>query len=125
MLIRRIALLLVATALVAVATAAPASAAKTAPSCSSPTLNGSSQRLIGDTYTVEGCGFAPGALVPLEITEADGCCMALSVLADSSGRFVYSDAIWAPGTYRVRALAQRRGSTRWVVVAEWSFAAGQ
>jgi hypothetical protein len=125
MVVRRIARFLIAGALVTAAIAAPASAAKPAvSSCSSPTLSGAAQRQVGDAYTVEGCGFAPGALVPLEIAEADGCCIALAVLADSSGRFVYSGAVWAPGTYRVRASAERRGSTRWVVVAEWSFVAG-
>ena len=126
MLIRRIALPVLATALIAATFAAPASAGKADPSsCSSPTLSGASQLQVGDVYTVAGCGFAPGALVPLEIAEADGCCMALNVLADSSGRFVYSDAVWAPGTYRVRAAAQRREGARWVVVAEWGFVAGQ
>jgi hypothetical protein len=124
MLIRRIALPVLATALIAAATAAPASAGKADPSsCSTPTLSGESQRQVGDVYTVAGCGFAPGALVPLEIGEADGCCAALNVLADSSGRFVYSGAVWAPGTYRVRAGAPRRGNARMAVVAEWSFVA--
>jgi hypothetical protein len=80
---------------------------------------------VGDVYTVQGCGFAPGALVPLELGEADGCCLALNVLADSSGRFAYGGPVWAPGTYRVRAAAPRRGSPRLVVVAEWSFVATQ
>ena len=97
MLIRRIALPVLATALIAAATAAPASAGKADPSsCSTPTLSGDAQRHVGDVYTVAGCGFAPGALVPLEIGEADGCCSALNVLADSSGRLLSTSTSTRP-----------------------------
>ena len=90
--------------------------------CSTPTLSGPAQARVGETYTVTGCGFAPGSLVPLEITEAGGCCMALNRVADATGAFSYTGNVWAPGTYRVRALA-RRNNGRWRVVASWSFQA--
>ena len=125
MLKHRLPLMLVAVALTAAALAAPVSAGKPTSSvaCSTPTLTGPVAPQVGDNYTIEGCGFTPGALVPLEITEADGCCMALNVRADESGRFVYTDSVWAPGYYRVRASARHRSGNRWVVVAEWSFEA--
>jgi hypothetical protein len=61
-------------------------------------------------------------MVPLEIAEADGCCIALNLVADSLGTFSYSGEVWAPGTYRVRALVPRNGG-RWRVAASWSFEA--
>lgn len=89
--------------------------------CSSPTLSGPTEARVGETYTVSGCGFAPGSLVPLEITEADGCCGAVNRVADSAGNFSYSGSVWAAGTYRVRASVRR--SNRWRVAATWSFQA--
>jgi hypothetical protein len=62
-------------------------------------------------------------VVPLEIAEAGGCCMALNMVADEYGRFSYTGEVWAPGTYRVRASVQRNGSGRWRVAASWSFEA--
>jgi hypothetical protein len=84
---------------------------------------GSDRGLVGATYTVSGCGFAPGSLVPLNVTEADGCCMALNMVADAYGRFSYTDDVWAPGTYGVRAWVLRNGSGRWRLAAEWWFEA--
>jgi hypothetical protein len=89
--------------------------------CSSPTLSGPTEARVGQTYTVSGCGFSPGSLVPLEITEASGCCSAVNRFADSAGRFTYSGSVWAAGTYRVRASVRR--SNRWRVAATWSFQA--
>jgi hypothetical protein len=93
-----------------------------APTCSSPTLTGPTQARVGETYTVNGCGFAPGSLVPLEVTEAGGCCLALNKVADAEGRFSYTSNVWGAGTYRVRALS-RRNNGRWRVAATWSFQA--
>jgi hypothetical protein len=90
--------------------------------CSSPTLTGPAQARVGETYTVNGCGFAPGSLVPLEVTEAGGCCLALNKVADAEGRFSYTSNVWGAGTYRVRALS-RRNNGRWRVAATWSFQA--
>jgi hypothetical protein len=92
------------------------------PTCSTPTLTGPSQARVGDAYTVTGCGFAPGSLVPLEVTEAGGCCLALNRVADSSGAFAFTSTAWGAGTYRVRALV-RRNASRWRVAATWSFQA--
>jgi hypothetical protein len=89
--------------------------------CSSPTLTGPTQARVGETYTVSGCGFVPGSMVPLEITEASGCCGALNVWASSTGTFAYSGSVWAAGTYRVRASVRRHN--RWRVAATWSFQA--
>lgn len=120
-LIAAVAVMLVPTALAA-RTADPSSRPTPGNACSSPTLTGPTQARVGDMYTVTGCGFAPGSLVPLEITEASGCCMALNRVADSTGAFSHTADVWAPGTYRVRALA-RRNNGRWRVVASWSFQA--
>jgi hypothetical protein len=78
---------------------------------------------VGDQYTVTGSGFFPGSLVPLEIAEADGCCIALNMVADAYGAFAYTGEVWAPGTYRVRAAVPRNGSGRWRIAASWSFEA--
>jgi hypothetical protein len=100
--------LLVVIVLAAVA-AAPAAATKpVASSTSTPALSGPASAHVGDTYTIEGSGFAPGSRVPLEIAEAGGCCIALNMFADASGRFSYSSSVWAPGTYRVRAFVEAR-----------------
>ena len=85
-------------------------------------LSGPATARVGETYTVSGSGFSPGALVPLEIGEADGCCIALNMIADAWGTFAYTGDVWAPGTYRVRAMTQRNGG-RWRVAASWSFEA--
>ena len=89
--------------------------------CSSPTLSGPTDAHVGDAYTIQACGFEPGAMVPIELAEANGCCFAFNMVADATGRFTYTGNAWAAGAYRVRAAAQHRGSGRWVVVAEWSF----
>ena len=125
MLKHRLPLMFVLAALTAAAVAAPVSAGKPSNSvaCSTPTLTGPVAPQVGGNYTIEGCGFPPGALVPLEISEADGCCMALNAVADSSGRFSYTSRVWAPGHYRARASTRHRSGNRWVVVAEWSFEA--
>ena len=52
--------------------------------CSTPTLTGPTQARVGENYTVTGSGFAPGSIVPLEITEAGGCCLALQHVADAA-----------------------------------------
>ena len=91
--------------------------------CASPMLTGPTEARVGETYTVNGCGFAPGSLVPLEITEAGGCCLALNKVADADGNFSHTGNVWAAGSYRVRALAKRKGSNRWRVAATWSFQA--
>lgn len=92
-----------------------------AATCSSPTLTGPASATVGETYTVTGCGFKPGSLVPLEITEAGGCCFALNKVADADGRLSYTGEVWASGTYRVRASV--RFHKRWRVAASWSFQA--
>lgn len=110
------------TAVMALALAAAAPAAAR-PAESGPALAGPSLAHVGETYTVAGSGFAPGGLVPLEIAEADGCCIALNMIADSTGWFSYTGVVWAGGTYRVRAFAPRNGSGRWRIAATWSFEA--
>jgi hypothetical protein len=90
--------------------------------CSSPTLSGPTQARVGDSYTVTGCGFAPGSLVPLEITEAGGCCLALNKVADANGALSHTGNVSAAGTYRVRALSRGKNG-RWRVTASWSFQA--
>ena len=121
---RQISLMLVTVALAAAIVATPAAADKPSRGpCSGPTLSGPGSGGVGGVYTITGCGFNPGALVPLEVAEADGCCLAQHVIADTSGAFTVSRDVWAPGTYRVRASSQRRGGDRWRTVAEWSFQA--
>ena len=77
---------------------------------------------MGDTYTVHGSGFEPGSWVPLEIAEADGCCLALGMVADECGSFS------VPVSRGRRALsragirpAQRERAL--ATVASWSFEA--
>ena len=84
-----------------------------------PDPDRSDELRAGDSYTVDGCGFEPGSLVPIEVTEGGGCCMAFNVYADESGRFSLTRAANASGYYRVRASGQHR-TGRWIVVAEWS-----
>lgn len=119
---RYFSLVLIAAASSAVVATAPASAAKPGGGTSTgPTLTGPTVAHVGETYTVNGSGFAPGSLVPLEIAEADGCCIALNLVADESGKFSYTGDVWASGTYRVRVLVKR--NARWRVAAEWSVVA--
>lgn len=119
---RCLSFVLLTTALVAVVAVAPATAGKpSATTTSGPKLTGPTVAHVGETYTIEGSGFAPDSLVPLEIAEANGCCISLNQVADASGHFSYTGDVYAPGTYRVRALAKR--SNRWRVAAEWSFTA--
>lgn len=87
------------------------------------TLTGPDAAHVGELYTVNGAGFVPGSLVPLEIAEADGCCLAVNMVADEYGRFAYTGEVWATGMYRVRASVPRNGNGRWRVVASWSFEA--
>jgi hypothetical protein len=100
----------------------PARAGDTEP-CSTPTLSGPSQARVGESYTITGCGFAPGRLVPLELMEAGGCCLALNRFADANGNLSFTGVVWGEGLYRARASAQRNGKGRWRVVASWSFQA--
>jgi hypothetical protein len=71
------------------------------------------------SYTVTGSGFTPGETVVLNIGEANGCCNALNIVADSSGGFSHSRALVGPGTYTVKAAELIRG--QWQFVAQWSF----
>jgi len=45
------------------------------------------------------------------------------MVADDYGRFSYTDDVWAPGRYGVRAWVLRNGSGRWRLAAEWWFEA--
>jgi hypothetical protein len=122
---RALAVLFAVVGLIAAVAAAPAPAAPPHASvgaCSSPTLTGPGAVSAGVTYTIEGCGFGAGSLVPLEFTEGGGCCIAYNIGADASGRFSVTRTAWSTGYYRVRAAAQRRNG-RWVTVAQWSFSA--
>jgi hypothetical protein len=121
MLRRRLSMVVIGAMLATVTIAAPTAGAR--PGSTGPTLSGPSGVLVGEMYTVNGSGFAPGSWVPLEITEAGGCCLALGMVADEYGRFAYTGPAWAPGTYRVRAAVQRNGNGRWRVAAEWTFEA--
>lgn len=108
----------------ALAAAVPAAAApphSDATACSTPTLTGPSWVAVGDAYTLSGCGFAPGSMVGIEVTAAGGCCLALNLAADESGRISYSDRAYAAGSYRVRAVQRVRNKAR--VLAQWSFTA--
>jgi hypothetical protein len=110
-----------ALALAALLAAAPVSAARRTSSTTGSVLTGPVTVHVGELYTVYGSGFAPGAMVPLEIAEADGCCIALNMFADSDGRFAYTGEVWAPGSYSVRAFVERNG--RWRAAGSWSFEA--
>ena len=83
--LRRTFLVVIATALTTVMLPAAVSWAKTS-SAAGPALTGPSGVQVGETYTVHGSGFAPGSWVPLEITEAGGCCLAVGMVADEDGR---------------------------------------
>jgi hypothetical protein len=108
--------------LVAVVAAVPATAGKPGASTSSgATLSGPTVAYVGESYNVVGSGFAPGAIVPLEIGEAGGCCIALNQVADAYGKIYYTGDVYAPGTYRVRALSQSH--SRWRVAASLTFEA--
>jgi hypothetical protein len=120
--LRRTFLVVIATALVMVMPPAAVSGAR-AGGAAGPALTGPSGVFVGQPYTVYGSGFAPGSWVPLEITEAGGCCLAVGMAADEYGRFTYTGPAWAPGMYRVRAAVPRNGNGRWRVAAEWSFEA--
>jgi hypothetical protein len=122
MLRRSLFLVVIATALTTVMLPAAVAGARTG-STAGPTLTGPSGVHVGETYTVYGSGFAPGAWVPLEIAEADGCCLALGMVADETGGFTLIRLAWAPGSYRVRAAVPRNGNGRWRTVASWSFEA--
>lgn len=114
---------LTAAMVVALLAAQPAGAKPSYSYSAGPALSGPVAAKVGDRYTIVGSGFAPGSLVPLEVAEADGCCIALNMVADTSGSFSYASDVWAPGTYQVRASAPRNGSGRWRVAASWSFEA--
>ena len=113
-------LVVIATALTMVMFPAAVSGARTA---AGPTLTGPSGVHVGETYTVYGSGFAPGSWVPLEIAEAEGCCLTDGRVADETGGFALTRLAWAPGSYRVRAAVPRNGNGRWRTVASWSFEA--
>ena len=120
-------LLLMVTALavgLAVSTASIADARPASKAVTGPVLTGPTVVSVGENYTVSGSGFEPGTLVPLEIAEAGGCCIALNMFADGSGNFSYTSYVRAAGAYRVSALVQRNGG-RWRVAASWSFDAYQ
>jgi hypothetical protein len=119
--------LLMVTALalsLAVSAASIADARPAGTTVTAPRLTGPAGVHVGENYTVRGSGFEPGSLVPLEIGEADGCCIALNMVADGSGNFAYTGYVRALGAYGVRAFAQRNGG-RWRVAATWSFDAYQ
>jgi hypothetical protein len=105
---------------VAAASAAAASPRASVGACTSPTLTGPVAVSAGQTYTIKGCGFRAGSLVPLEITESGGCCIAYNVATDASGRLTVTRSANGAGYYRVRASGQRRNG-RWIVMAEWAF----
>jgi hypothetical protein len=84
----------------------------------SPALTGV---VTGSSYRVTGTGFQPGEILSLMIGEANGCCIALTAVADGSGTFYYDGLIWAPGTYFVKA--NRLSGRRPVTVAEWRYQA--
>jgi hypothetical protein len=111
------------TAVIVLAVAAAGPAVAKPVSRTGPALSGPAVAQVGGQYTIVGSGFEPGALVPLEIGEADGCCIALNLVADAHGGFSYTSDVWAPGTYRVRASVPRNGSGRWRIAASWSFEA--
>jgi len=113
-------LVLLAGLLTLVVAVAPALAAKKPqdPTLTAPALKGAA---TGSSYTLTGSGFQPGQLVLLNVAEANGCCLALNVVADASGTFTYSGSIWAPGTYSVRAAVLDR--QQWRFVADWSYQA--
>lgn len=113
--------LFTAAMVVALLAAPPATAKRSY--AAGPALTGPVAAAVGEQYTVVGSGFAPGSLVPLEIAEADGCCIALNMVADAYGSFSYTGEVWSPGTYRVRAFVPRNGSGRWRAAASWSFEA--
>src|SRR5687768_3639751 len=117
---RRLISLIVTAALTGVVAAAPAAARS--PATVTTALSGPVTARVGDTYTINGAGFSPGTVVPLEIAEANGCCIALNMVADAWGAFAYTGEVYAAGTYRVRAMSQRNGG-RWRVAASWSFEA--
>lgn len=122
MLRRPLSVLLAVVVLMAAVSAVSASAAPPhadSSACSSPTLSGPGSVSVGNSYTLEGCGFKPNSLVPIEVTESGGCCIAYNVLTDSSGRLTVVRSANSSGYYRVRASGQRRNG-RWIVVAEWS-----
>ena len=117
---RAILLALFGALLITAGSPAAVAGARAAPA-SGPALTGPSGLEVGLTYTVYGTGFAALSWVPLEITEAGGCCLALGMVADDAGTFTYTGLAWAPGWYRVRAAVPRNGSGRWRTVASWSF----
>jgi hypothetical protein len=122
--VRRCVLIVVTAAAlgIVVSAAAIAGAKPASTTASAPALTGTTVAHVGETYTVTGSGFQPGSIVPLELAEANGCCIALNMVADASGNFSYTGEVYAAGAYGVRAMAQRNGG-RWRVVATWSFTA--
>ena len=89
--------------------------------CGSPTLAGPSSATVGTTYTVTGCGFQPGATVPLTVGEANGCCYGISIAADSSGQISYTGNIWGAGLYTFKAAVMTPSG--WKTGASYSFTA--
>jgi len=92
----------------------------TTDTCSSPALSGVHGD-VGGTYTVTGCGFAPGTPVNITIGEANGCCRGVTRWADANGEVSYSGNVWAAGEYKFSAALQAKNGA-WRVVAQWGFA---
>jgi len=89
--------------------------------CSEPTLTGPSVVAVEDTYSIAGCGFEPGQIVPFVGGEANGCCWSVNMVADANGVFSYEGWAWGSGTYTFKALESTRNSYR--AAATWSFEA--
>ena len=86
--------------------------------CSSPTLTGRATVGLNETFVVTGCGFEPGVLVPFMGGEAGGCCFAVTLRADSTGRLSYETWAWAAGVYTYKALEETRNGYR--TAASWN-----
>jgi hypothetical protein len=113
-------LVLLASVLTLIVAVAPSLAAKKpqGPTLSAPALKGTT---TGTSYTLTGSGFEPGQLVLLNVAEANGCCVALYAVADTTGSFTYTGNVWASGTYSVRAAVLEK--QQWRFVADWSYQA--
>ena len=87
--------------------------------CSTPTLAGPASASWNESFSIDGCGFQPGAVVPLIGAEANGCCFTVNMVADSTGRFSWQGLVWGVGDYSYKALQQSKSG--WRTVATWSF----
>jgi len=87
--------------------------------CTAPSLTGPTGGNLFQSFTIDGCGFEPGAIVPLVGAEANGCCFTVNMVADSSGRFSWTGQVWSLGEYSYKAMVQtNRG---WRTAATWTF----